>query len=392
MTTVSPLIQETLRAVDLLVVGSGLFGLTVAERAAESGFRVLILEKRNHIGGNAYSYFDPETGIEVHQYGSHLFHTSNARVWEYVNRFTSFNDYRHHVWTEHNGRTYSLPINLGTLCAFFEKSMTPSEARELIAEFSAEIQVEPMNLEEKAISLIGRPLYEAFIRGYTVKQWQTDPKELGPEIISRLPVRFDFNSRYFSDTWEGLPIDGYANLLNAMATSHLINVQLGIDFFDVRDLVPKDLPVIYTGPVDRYFEYRHGVLGWRTLDLETEVLPVGDFQGTSVMNYADPDTAYTRIHEFRHLHPERQGPSDKTVIMREFSRFAGKEDEPYYPINTSGDRKMLSEYREMAKKQSKVFFGGRLGTYQYLDMHMAIASALTSFENDIRPMLRNQRP
>ncbi|MCS4492064.1 UDP-galactopyranose mutase [Corynebacterium sp. ES2794-CONJ1] len=383
---------------DVIVVGSGLFGLTVAERAASQlNKKVLIIERRDHIGGNAYSEAEPETGIEIHKYGAHLFHTSNKRVWEYVNQFTSFTNYQHRVFAMHKGQAYQFPMGLGLISQFFGKYFSPDEARALIAEQAAEIKSEDAkNLEEKAISLIGRPLYEAFIRDYTAKQWQTDPKDLPAGNITRLPVRYNFNNRYFNDTYEGLPTDGYAAWLERMADHPNIDVRLNTDWFEVRDEVraasPKAL-VVYTGPVDRYFDYREGALGWRTLDFETEVLETGDFQGTPVMNYNDAEFPFTRIHEFRHFHPERdnQYPQDKTVIMREYSRFAEAGDEPYYPINTPADREMLLKYREHVARETaenKVYFGGRLGTYQYLDMHMAIASALTLFDNVISPALR----
>jgi len=372
--------------VDLVVAGSGFFGLTVAERcAAELGLRVLVLERRGHIGGNAYSEPEPETGIEVHRYGAHLFHTSNERVWEYARRFTEFTGYRHQVYTTFKGRVYPMPINLGTICAYFGRVFTPDEARALIAGQAAEVS-DPANLEEKAISLIGRPLYEAFIRGYTAKQWQTDPRELPAEVITRLPVRYTFDNRYFNDTYEGLPVDGYTAWLERMADHPRIEVRLNTDFFDVRDDVVGNVPVVYTGPLDRYFGYVHGELGWRTLDFETEVKDTGDFQGTAVMNYADEDVPYTRIHEFRHFHPERDWyPPDRTVIMREYSRFAARDDEPYYPIGTPADRDRLLAYRRLARGEEGVLFGGRLGTYKYLDMHMAIASALSMVDNKLRP-------
>jgi UDP-galactopyranose mutase len=298
---------------DLVIVGSGLFGLTIAERCAnELGLKVLVLERRHHIGGNAYSEPDPETGIEVHVYGAHLFHTSNERVWSYVNRFTKF-------------------------------------------------------------------------RGYTLKQWQTDPKELDPSIFSRLPVRYNFDNRYFNDRYEGLPVDGYTTWLSKMADHPNIEVRLETDFFDQRDDILGNVPVVYTGPVDAYFGSCEGELSWRTIDLEREVKPVGDFQGTPVMNYADEQVPYTRIIEPRHFHPERDYPDDKTVIMREYSRFAKQGDEPYYPINTADDRAKLLRYRDLAKAEPDVLFGGRLGTYKYLDMHMAIGSALTMYENKLKP-------
>ncbi len=373
---------------DLVVVGSGFFGLTIAERcASELGLKVLVLERRHHIGGNAYSEPDPETGIEVHVYGAHLFHTSNERVWEYVSRFTKFTGYQHRVFGTYDGQVYPLPMNLGLINQFFGRSHSPAEARALIAEQASEIDTkDAANLEEKAISLIGRPLYEAFIKGYTAKQWQTDPKELSPDIIARLPVRYTFNNRYFNDKYEGLPVDGYTAWLERMADHPNIEVRLNTDFLEVRDEYVGQVPVVYTGPVDAYFGNAEGRLSWRTVDLVPEVLPVGDFQGTSVMNYNDEDVPFTRIHEFRHFHPERDWyPSDKTVIVREYSRFAEHDDEPYYPINTADDRAKLLRYRELAEKEPAVLFGGRLGTYKYLDMHMAIGSALSMFDNKLRP-------
>jgi UDP-galactopyranose mutase len=370
------------RDYDLIVVGSGFFGLTVAERVArELGRRVLVLERRSHLGGNAWSEAEPETGIEVHQYGAHLFHTSNKRVWEYVNRFTSFTDYQHRVFTVHDGRVFAMPINLATICTYFGRHFSPEEARALVRQQAADAAGAPAtNLEDKAVALIGRPLYEAFVRGYTAKQWQTDPRDLSPDIISRLPVRYTFDNRYFSDTYEGLPTDGYGAWLQRMAESPLIDVQVGVDFFEERPTLPK-VPVVYTGPLDRYFNYSEGRLAWRTLDFEQEVLPIGDFQGTPVMNYADESVPFTRIHEFRHFHPERDYPKDRTVVVREFSRFAEPADEPYYPVNATSDREKLLRYRSLAAAEPDVMFGGRLGTYQYLDMHMAIASAFSLVDN-----------
>jgi UDP-galactopyranose mutase len=381
-------------AYDLVVVGSGLFGLTVAERvAAGLGRRVLVLERRSHIGGNAFSETEPTTGIEVHRYGAHLFHTSNTRVWDYVNRFTAFTGYQHRVFTIVGARVYPMPINLGTICEYAGRYLTPQDARDLVRDQAGEIDVERAgNLEEKAIALIGRPLYEAFVRGYTQKQWQTDPRELDADIITRLPVRYTFDNRYFNDRYEGLPVDGYTAWLTRMAEHPLIDVRLGVDYFDVRGDLPAGVPTVYTGPLDRYFGYREGPLSWRTLDFEQEVLPIGDFQGTSVMNYGDVDVPWTRIHEFRHFHPERDYPTDRTVVVREYSRFAGMGDEPYYPVNASTDRSRLELYRKLAKNEPNVLFGGRLGTYKYLDMHMAIASALTMVDNVLTPHFTGRSP
>ena len=378
---------------DLVVVGSGFYGLTVAERlATQHGLKVLVIDRRSHIGGNAYSANEPETGIEVHQYGAHLFHTSNERVWEYVNRFTAFTNYVHRVYTTHKGEVYPMPINLGTINQFFSSAYGPDAARALIKEQAAELGGKtPENLDEQGVNLIGRPLYEAFIRDYTAKQWQTDPRDLPASIISRLPVRYTYDNRYFNDTYEGLPVDGYTAWIERMADHPNITVQLDTDFFDESQPINKaavvgQVPVLYTGPVDRYFDYVEGELSWRTLDFEQEVLPVGDFQGTTVMNYPDADVPYTRIHEFRHFHPERDYPTDKTVIMREFSRFAERSDEPYYPVNTAADRERLLTYRGLTEGEPNVFFGGRLGTYQYLDMHMAIGAALSLVDNKLTPL------
>lgn len=379
---------ENIRKSNLIVVGSGFFGLTVANQAANDGHRVMVIERRNHPGGNAWSYREPSSGIEVHKYGSHLFHTSNERVWKYVHNFTRFNSYQHSVWTRLGNQTLSMPINLSTIQSFYKKILSPSEARDLIKEEVARSGIlEPQNLEEKAISLIGRPLYEALIRGYTQKQWETDPVLLPAEIITRLPVRYNFNARYFSDTWEGLPLDGYHAWIEKMLDHENINLVLSVDYQSVRAEVPSDTQVVYTGPVDEYFGFVYGRLSWRTLDFETEVLEIEDYQGASVVNYADVSVPYTRIHEYRHLHPERRPALKKTVISREYSRFAGPADEPYYPINTAQDRLKLEQYRGLAKNLPNVTFGGRLGTYQYLDMHMAIASALTKYESEIGPRL-----
>ncbi|WP_292794808.1 UDP-galactopyranose mutase [Microbacterium sp. UBA6633] len=376
---------------DLLVVGSGFFGLTIAERAAEAGRKVTVIDRRSHIGGNAYSEAEPETGIEVHRYGAHLFHTSNATVWEYVNRFTSFTNYVHRVYTTHKGVVFPMPVNLGTINQFFQAAYTPDQARALVKEQAGEFDAKSAtNFEEKGIALVGRPLFEAFFRDYTAKQWQTDPQKLSGDIISRLPVRYTYDNRYFNDTWEGLPTDGYTAWLERMADHPRIEVKLDVDYFDESQPLNKkatvgQVPVVYTGPVDRYFDYAEGALSWRTLDFEQEVLDVRDFQGTSVMNYPDMDVPYTRIHEFKHFHPERKDvyESEKTVIMREFSRFAERADEPYYPVNTPADREGLLAYRELAKGEKDVHFGGRLGTYQYLDMHMAIGSALSLWNNTL---------
>jgi UDP-galactopyranose mutase len=352
--------------------------------ANELGRRVLIIERRSHIGGNAYSEIDGSTGIEVHKYGAHLFHTPNREVWDYLHRFTSFTNYTHRVFASHKNQVYALPINLATICQFFGRHFTPDEARALIKEQAGELGGKaPENLEEKAISLIGRPLYEAFIRGYTAKQWQTDPRDLPEAIITRLPVRYTFDNRYFNDPYEGLPVNGYTAIFEKMLRHDLIDIRLGIDFFDIKESLSARMPVVYTGPIDRYFEYRAGELGWRTLDFEEDVRPVGDFQGTSVMNYSDENVPYTRILEFRHFHPERDYQREKTIIVREYSRFASRNDEPYYPIDTPADKRTYLAYKALAEEMPNVIFAGRLGTYRYLDMHQAIGAALKCFSSTI---------
>ena len=239
--------------VDILIVGAGFYGATLAERiAGKLGRRVLVIDQRTHVGGNAYSETDPQTGIEVHRYGAHLFHTPNEEVWRYVSRFTGFSPYRYRGVAVHAGKVYSLPINLGTICQYFGRQFTPDEARALIASHAAEVAGrQPANLEEKAISLIGRPLYEAFIRGYTAKQWQTDPRDLPTQIITRLPVRYTFDDRYFNDRFQGQPLDGYTAVFEKMLAGPLIETRLGVDFFAIRNQLPPGLPVVFTGPLDR---------------------------------------------------------------------------------------------------------------------------------------------
>lgn len=382
---------------DLVVVGAGLFGLTVAQQAAEkAGATVHIIDVRDHIGGNAYSYFDEETGAEIHKYGAHLFHTSNARVWEYVNRFTEFTDYVHRVYTTHNGEVFPLPTNLGTINQFFRAHYTPAEAKALIAEQAGELAgQDPQNLNDKGISLIGRPLYEAFIKNYTAKQWQTDPSELPASIINRLPVRFNYDNRYFKDTWEGLPKDGYTAWFERMIDDPRITVSLNTDFFDESQPFNKTalnaagVPVVYTGPVDRYFDYELGDLQWRTVDFKEVRYDEDDHFGCPVMNFADADVPYTRAIEFKNFNPERHDSQnhERTVVWEEYSRFAERGDEPYYPINTEADRELYARYVELERTVPNTVFGGRLGTYKYYDMHQVIDTALTAYQEQIHPMI-----
>ncbi len=369
---------------DLVVVGAGFYGATIAERAAAEGFRVAVVEKRNHIGGNAFTYVDDATGIEVHKYGPHIFHTSSREIFDYLSRFTEWTPYEHRTWTTAKGRVYPLPINLATISLFNDRAMSPAEARAWVAANAGGI-AEPANLEEKAISLIGRPLYETFIRGYTMKQWQTDPRELPADIIARLPVRYTFDNRYFNDAYQAMPKDGYTPIFARMLASPNIELLLGCDWHEIAPARPA-APVVYTGPIDRYFGRRLGALGWRTIDLHLETHE-GDFQGCPVMNYADAEIPFTRISEFRHFQPQRPC-GDQTLIAREFSRSAGPDDEPYYPVNLAADKALLRSYRALAATEAGVLFGGRLGSYRYLDMHQAIGAALTAWRRHLQPHLQ----
>jgi UDP-galactopyranose mutase len=380
--------MDLLRDCDVVIVGSGFSGAVIAERCSSVlGLRSVIIERRPHAGGNSYSEPDPDTGIEVHRYGAHLFHTGNKEVWSYINRFATFTDYKHRVLSVHRDQVYAMPINLLTICQFFGRYMSPGEARARIKGHRAEMAGRtPCNLEEKAISLIGRPLYEAFIRGYTMKQWQTDPRDLPDTIITRLPVRLTFDTRYFEDRHEGLPSQGYARIFDRMLASDDIQLMLNTDFFALRsEIEAMGKLIFYTGPIDRFFDYQFGQLGWRTIDFEREVLALKDFQGAPVINYADETVPFTRILEFRHMHPERHYTDEKTVIFREYSRSAGAHDEPYYPVGRKADKALYEKYQALADKKSQVIFGGRLGTYRYLDMHQAIGAALATFERTIKP-------
>lgn len=388
MRTTEPRTDKTfVGEADILIVGAGFYGATLAERiATQLGRRVLVIDRRRHIGGNAYTERDPATGVEIYRYGPHLFHTSNEDVWNYLRGFTAFTAYRHRAFSTYRDKVYPLPINLATICQFFGKRLSPNEARGMIAEQAAELgDRQPANLEEKAISLVGRPLYEAFIKGYTAKQWQTDPRDLPAQIIARLPVRYTFDDGYFNDRFQGQPVDGYTAIFEKMLAHQFIETRLGVDFFDIKPLLPKALPVVYTGPIDRYFDHSEGELGWRTIDIDLEVMDTPDHQGTAIMNYADEAVPYTRVVEYRHFNPERQHKSDKTLIGREYSRFAGRADEPYYPIDTRQDQAVYRRYLDRAAEERDLHLGGRLGTYRYLDMHQAIGAALKAFETVFEP-------
>ncbi len=365
---------------DALVVGAGLWGCVVARELAEAGNRVLVLEARSLPGGNARSQIDPKTGIECHCYGAHIFHTSDERVWAYANRFISFTDYRHRVLTEHDGKVYFMPLGLALINAFYGTNLKPAEVPGFIAGEVAKAGLtgEPRNLEEQAISLIGRPLYEAFIKGYTQKQWNADPKDLPSFIIRRLPVRANYDIGYFNDPHQGVPREGYFTLFSRLLDHPAITVRYNTDYLALRETFPADLPVFYSGPLDAYFNYRHGALPWRGLRFEWETKPVRDWQGCTVMNYADASVPYTRIHEFKHFHPEREAvhQSEQTIICREFPADWKLGDIPYYPVNTAASAELLAKYQADAAACPNVIFGGRLGEYRYYDMDKVIARAL----------------
>ncbi len=358
---------------DVLVIGSGFSGAVFAERATRADQRVLVLEKRPHIGGNCYSYIDERTGAHVEQYGAHIFHTNDQRVWAYVNQFCEFNQYQHRVLTTYRGKVYAMPINLGTINQFFNVNLRPSEVAGFLEKHKPTLDAPAQNLEDKAISLIGKDLYDAFVKEYTAKQWGCSPRELPASIITRLPVRTSYNDNYFNDKYQGMPIDGYTPIFEKMLSG--IEVQTNTDFFSEPEYWRKQAKlIVYTGPIDRYFDYTFGRLNWRSVRFEYEHMSVPDYQGTSVMNYADAEAPYTRVHEPHHFHPERKHSESETLIIREYAHV--DDDAPYYPINLEPDRLTFEKYRNLANHEKDVLFVGRLAEYKYYDMHQVIAAAL----------------
>jgi UDP-galactopyranose mutase len=372
-----------LNGLKYLVVGSGFWGSVIAERISSIlNEKVLVVEKRNHFGGNSHSEIDGSTGIEFHRYGTHIFHTKSSKVWEYITKFGDFLCYQHRVYSNHNGSIFSMPINLGTINAFFMKTMNPSEATIFIQKEIEKDQPERVDtLEAKAISMIGKSLYDAFIKGYTRKQWGVDPVLLSPDIISRLPVRFNLNSNYFSDPYQGLPAEGYGSLFQRILNSKNIELALNTDYYSIRHLIPDSCKIFFSGPIDRFFAYKAGSLAWRSLRFEKRVLQVQDFQGAAVMNYPDEEVPFTRIHEFKHLHPERQVfHENRTLICYEYPSAFREELEMYYPVNDRNNEDKLRIYEEMARGKHNFVFGGRLGAYKYWDMDKAVENALTAFD------------
>ena len=364
-----------------IVVGSGFFGATIAERIANVlNEKVLVLEKREHLGGNSYSEAGPATGIDCHMYGSHIFHTTRKNVWDYINNFAEFNSYRHKVLTKHKGSVYYMPINLETINNFFNKQFNPLEAKQFIkTEVEKANVIGINNFEDKAISMVGSELYEAFINNYSKKQWNVALTELPASIVNRIPVRYSYLTDYFDDQYQGIPLEGYNSLFKKMLDNRLIETYLNTDFFEIKEKIPDTSIVFYTGPIDRYYNYKFGRLKWRSLRFEKEVINCEDFQGTSVMNYADLEHPYTRIHEFKHYHSHKK-INDQTVIFKEYSVDWDSDKDEYYPVNTNEDIDLLKQYQKEGYYNKKIYFGGRLGMYKYLNMDAAMLSALQLFD------------
>ena len=365
---------------DFLIVGSGFYGSVIAERISSIlKKKVTIVEKRDHIGGNCYSEFDKATNIEYHKYGTHIFHTSNKKVWDYINKFTLFNSYRHQVLTNYKNKVYQMPINLETINSFFDKNFSPDEAKKFISKISNKYEKNKYsNFEEKALSQIGKKLYSAFIKNYTEKQWDTHPKNLPSSIFNRLPLRFNYNEDYFKNSvWQGIPLKGYTEIFKNLLDSKYI--KLNIENYDLDNSYDVKYLTIYTGPLDKLFKYKIGRLEWRSLSFKKKILNTNDYQGTSVMNYPEKKFNYTRIHEPKHLHNERKNKKkNKTLIIYEYPKTST--NEPYYPINDEKNRSLHREYKLMAKKINKFEIGGRLADYAYYDMDMTISAALQKFE------------
>lgn len=363
---------------DVLVAGAGIWGCSLARVLADAGCRVCVKESRPVVGGNVRCEIDPETGIEVHVYGSHIFHTSIPEVWEFVTRFVTFNGYQHKVMAMHKGDLYFLPLGLALINRFYGTRMTPSEVSGFLANESGFVG-EPSNFEEQAVALVGRRIYEAFLKNYTTKQWGIDPKDLPAEIVRRLPIRMNYDVNYFLDTMQGLPTSGYNSLFERLLDHENIVVETNchVTLDDVS--ADPERTVFYSGPIDELFGYCHGALPWRSLRFEFERLPVVDAQGTSVINYVDDDTLYTRKHEYKHFHPELRDVMScpETIICREYPKKWERGEEPYYPINTPESESVLAKYRIEAAGYPNLVIGGRLGQYRYFDMDESVQSALT---------------
>ena len=355
------------------IVGAGFTGAVLAQELAKDGHLIDVFETRDHLAGNCYSYRDELTGVMVHKYGPHIFHTDNEFVWNYVNQFTEFMPYVNRVKTTSQGKVFSLPINLHTINQYFNKTLNPEEAKNLIYSLSDNNIKTPQSFEDQAMKFIGKDLYEAFFKGYTIKQWGVSPSELPASILKRLPVRFNYDDNYFNHKYQGMPIEGYTPIVEALLCHDNIQVHLNSHFSSNQ--TSEFDHVFYSGPIDAWFNFQEGHLGYRTLDFIREDHE-GDYQGCAVMNYGDEDVSFTRITEHKHFSPWEK--HDKTVIFKEYSRECKENDTPYYPIRLVKEKEMLNRYIEIAKEQPNVSFLGRLGTYRYLDMDVTIAEALDS--------------
>ena len=365
-----------------LVVGSGLFGSTFAYEAAKRGNHVKVIEKRNHIAGNIYT--KEIDGIQVHQYGAHIFHTSNKEIWEYINQFAEFNRYTNSPVANYKGEIYNLPFNMNTFNKLWGVA-TPAEAAAKIAEQRKVLgDKTPENLEEQAISLIGTDIYKKLIKGYTEKQWGQKATELPAFIIRRLPVRLTYDNNYFNDTYQGIPIGGYTQIIEKMLDSDLIDVETGVDFFDKKqEYIDQYDKVIFTGMIDQFFNYQLGELEYRSLRFETEEMDIDNYQGNAVVNYTDAETPYTRVIEHKHFEFGK-GDKNKTIVTKEYPANWSRGDEPYYPINNDKNNRLYKAYRDLSSTEPKVVFGGRLGQYRYYDMHQVIHAALQVVKDELK--------
>jgi UDP-galactopyranose mutase len=355
------------------IVGAGFSGAVIGRALAEAGYKVLVIDERRHVAGNCHSDRDPHTGVMTHVYGPHIFHTGDERVWAYVQKFGVMQPYRHRVQAVADGRVYSLPVNLLTINQFFHKVLRPEEARAFIASKTTPIS-SPANFEEQALSMIGAELYEAFFRGYTRKQWGLDPAGLPASILKRLPLRFNYDDSYFAHPYQAIPERGYTELVAAILDVPNLELRLGARFEELSEVFAH---VVYSGPIDRYFGYGLGRLGYRTLDFEI-FRAKGDYQGAAVVNYCDEATPYTRITEHKHFAPWEKDKLDGTILYREFSRSCGPNDIPYYPIRQIDEEAMLNKYVSLARATNGVTFVGRLGSYRDLDMDVTIGEALSA--------------
>lgn len=348
-----------------------MFGSIFAREMTDKGFKCLVIDKRNHIGGNCYT--EEIEGINVHKYGPHIFHTSDDNVWEYINRFCTFNHYIHRPKVNYKGNIYSFPINLMTLYQLYNVT-TPYDAKVMLNNVKHDIKT-PKNLEEWILSNVGTEIYETFVKGYTTKQWGRDPKLLPSSIIRRLPIRLTFDDNYFFDKYQGIPIGGYTRIFEKLLDG--IEVRLNVDYFNDREYWNGQCKkIVYTGPIDRYYNYKFGELEYRSLEFKTEIKDIEDFQGVAIMNYTDTTPEYTRIVEHKHF---EFGKQNKTIITTEYPRSIG---EPYYPVNDDINNSKYNQYKELMKIESNVIFGGRLTDYKYYDMHQVIASALKRIKDD----------